>query len=412
MVFGVGSFTHGVMAGLQRDGAEASAYLTRDYGHHGPALVGRCYDAQRHPSPLQPIRKEQPALIVPMAIEWALKPWAQDFLDCGVPILCPSGKGLLLERDRSFATRLCQQHRIPAARAFRAKSRAQAERLIRRQPRAWVIKNPLCSPFSPVHTIVCETAADSLAWLDRVDDSEGIFLQEYLGTREAGHVALVTGGEIHSLATNQEYKRAFDGNLGIVAGAPLGGLIQQDANDRYGLARELLHPLLPWFRKVNYHGPVQVTAVRRRQRWQVIEYNVRLGITCGPLLLQMLQRPTETLLAVAHNRPITPRFRPARQFGCSLTLAGFGYPYVSLSGPRLPVETTGTGPGDTWWGEVAQDTASTLRMTGHRIADVTALAKDLSTAIDRAYRTIRRIRCLGSYYRHDIGQSLWPPGSP
>ena len=28
----------------------------------------------------------------------------------------------------------------------------------------------------------------------------------------------------------------------------------------------------------------------------------------------------------------------------------------------------------------------------------------------RAYDNIRRVRCLGSYYRTDIGQSLWPPG--
>ena len=75
------------------------------------------------------------------------------------------------------------------------------------------------------------------------NDAEGIFLQEYLGRAEAGHIALVSGGEIYSLVTNQEYKRAFNGNMGIVAGAPLGGLVEQDPGDKYGLARDLLHPL-------------------------------------------------------------------------------------------------------------------------------------------------------------------------
>jgi hypothetical protein len=50
--------------------------------------------------------------------------------------------------------------------------------------------------------------------------------------------------------------------MGIVAGAPLGGLVERDEHDKYGLARELIHPLLPWFRKVNYHGPIQVTAIK------------------------------------------------------------------------------------------------------------------------------------------------------
>ncbi len=49
---------------------------------------------------------------------------------------------------------------------------------------------------------------------------------------EAGHIALVSDGEIHSLVTNQEYKYAFNGNLGIVAGAPLGGIVERDEHDK------------------------------------------------------------------------------------------------------------------------------------------------------------------------------------
>ena len=97
---------------------------------------------------------------------------------------------------------------------------------------------------------MCETVADTRAWLRQVNYAEGVFLQEYLGRAEAGHIALVSGGEIYSLVTNQEYKYAFNGNLGIVAGAPLGGLVERDENDKYGLARELMHPLKPWLREV------------------------------------------------------------------------------------------------------------------------------------------------------------------
>ena len=51
-----------------------------------------------------------------------------------------------------------------------------------------------------------------------------------------------------------------------------------------------------------------------------------------------------------------------------------------------------------------------LTATGQRIGDVIALAPTLKAAIHRAYVNIRRIRVVGSYYRTDIGQSLWPPG--
>ncbi|MFQ5771833.1 MAG: hypothetical protein ACE5HX_14965 [bacterium] len=45
------------------------------------------------------------------------------------------------------------------------------------------------------------------------------------------------------------------------------------------------------------------------------------------------------------------------------------------------------------------------------MADVVALASNLEEAVNKAYDNIRKIRCLSSYYRTDIGQSLWPPGS-
>jgi phosphoribosylamine--glycine ligase len=49
--------------------------------------------------------------------------------------------------------------------------------------------------------------------------------------------------------------------------------------------------------------------------------------------------------------------------------------------------------------------------TGHRIADIIAFGSSLAEARERAYANIRKVRSLGSYYREDIGSSLWPPGT-
>jgi phosphoribosylamine-glycine ligase len=347
-----------------------------------------------------------------MSIEWALKPWTARFLALRPPLLCPMGEGLRLERERDFARELCARHGIPFPRSLFAASREEAVLEVRRTGRPYVVKNPLCSPSSPIHTIVCETAEDTLAWIPHLDDSEGIFLQEYLGRREAGHIALVTDGEIVPLVTNQEYKRAFDGNLGVVAGAPLGGLVERDPDDRYNLVRELLAPLTPWFREVGFRGPVQVTAIRHGDRWHVLEYNVRLGVTSGPMIATMLANPVETFLACVHGECPRPRWRPGLDFGCNLTLAGYGYPFTQLTGPRVPVTVDGSPAGDVWWQEVEERADGVLEATGHRICDVVALAPTLEQAIATAYADIRRIRSLGSYFRTDVGRSLWPPGNP
>jgi phosphoribosylamine-glycine ligase len=284
---------------------------------------------------------------------------------------------------------------------------------------------------------LCETVADTRAWLRHVNYAEGVFLQEYLGRAEAGHIALVSGGEIHSLVTNQEYKYAFNGNMGIVAGAPLGGIVERDENDKYGLARELLHPLLPWLRKVNYHGPIQVTAIKSnssvgqaspraglgtsiarggsrgrspRQKWHVIEYNIRIGVTSGPMILRMLKNPVEIVLRTARNEKLKLEFNEKLNFGCSLTLAGYGYPFTHVRGPQLPLETEGKFDCDVWWNEVARGADGKLFSTGHRIADLVSLAPKLDAAMVKAYANIRKIRVAGSYFRTDVGRSLWPPG--
>ena len=409
---GVGAFAHSTGQILKDAGAEVSTYLTRNYAHYSPSLAGPIYRPEQFPSPASLVKQQSFGLVVPMSIDWAQSPWAEELVGIGVPIFCPTGEGMKIERDRDFARRLCQEFKIPFPQAHVARNRLEAEAILERYPQPFVLKNPFCSPTSPIHTILCETAADTRSWLKQLDYAEGVFLQEYLGRCEAGHIAFVSAGEIYSVVTNQEYKRAYAGNLGILAGAPLGGLAEKDPEDKYGLARELLRPLRPWFRKVGYHGPIQVTAVLREGKWHVIEYNIRIGVTSGAMLLRLLRDPVEVLLRTSRDQPLDLRFVGELQFGCSITLAGYGYPYVQIRGPQLPVEVTEPLDCDVWWNEVTRDSEGTLRSTGHRIADVVAFGQSLQAAIAKAYANIRKIRSLGSYYRPDIGQSLWPPGNP
>jgi phosphoribosylamine--glycine ligase len=410
MAFGVGSFAHSTTQILHDAGAQVATYLTRRNGNYSPSLVGPTFHFDDHPSPLPLLKQRKVDFVFPQSIDWAQQPWAAELMASKIPILCPTGEAMLLERERDFARRLCREFKIPFPAAHVAQNRLAALSLLKKSPKPYVIKNPLCSPTSPVHTIVCETVEDTRAWLDHVDYAEGVFLQEYLGRAEAGHIAMVSAGEIHSLVTNQEYKRAHVGDLGIVCGAPLGGIVERDPEDKYGLAKALLHPLRPWFKRVNYHGPVQVTACKVDRKWHVIEYNIRLGITSGSMILRLLENPLEVLWNTVRNRPLEPRFRDDVSFGCSMTLAGYGYPHLQLRGPSFPVEVQGQFDCDVWWNEVERSRDGQLVTAGHRYADCLAFAPTLEAAVAKATENIRKIRVLGSYYRTDIGKTLWPPG--
>ena len=433
MILGVGSFAQSIGAALADAGANISTYLTRNYGHFPPTLIGPVFSRDAFASPVPLLRQNRTDVVIPQSIDWALAPWAGDLMKSGVGIFSPVREAMRIERERDFARQLCAEFKIPFPPAYVASNRLEAEKILEKNPRPFVIKNPLCSPTSPIHTILCETVADTRAWLRHVNYAEGVFLQEYLGRAEAGHIVLVSGGEIYSLVTNQEYKYAFNGNQGIVAGAPLGGLVERDENDKYGLARELIHPLIPWLRQVNYHGPLQVTAINAgqasrqspsknkksetgetpvlRRKWRVIEYNIRIGVTSGPMILRMLKNPAEIILRTARNEKLNLQFKEKLNFGCSLTLAGYGYPFTQVRSPHLPLEVEGKLDCDVWWNEVARGADGQLMATGHRIADVIALAPGLDAARAKAYANIRKIRVVGSYHRTDVGQSLWPPGA-
>ncbi|HSY19933.1 MAG TPA: phosphoribosylglycinamide synthetase C domain-containing protein [Candidatus Acidoferrales bacterium] len=411
MIFGVGSFAHSIGSALADAGAKVSTYLTRDYAHFPPSLVGPAFLRDVHPNPVPLLKQHKIEVVIPQSIDWAMQPWANELIKSGVGIFSPTGEAMRIERERDFARKLCGDYKIPFPKSFVAANRLAAEKILHDHPHAFVIKNPLCSPTSPMHTILCETESDTRAWLRHVNYAEGIFLQEYLGRAEAGHIVLVSHGEIYSLVTNQEYKYAFNGNQGIIAGAPLGGIVERDEHDKYGLAKELIHPLLPWLREVKYSGPLQVTAIKRNNKWRVIEYNIRIGVTSGPMILRMLKNPAEVVARTARNEKLELIFNDDLHFGCSLTLAGYGYPFTQITPPHLPLEVTGEFDCDVWWNEVARDTDGNLMAAGHRIADVIALAPTLEAAIAKAYENMRKLRVVGSYYRTDIGQNLWPPGT-
>ena len=410
MLWGIGSYAGSAMRTLAENGAEVSCYLTRNYGDYGPSLYGETFHFREYPNPCPLVREKGIDLVIPMSINWHEAEWKDEFLAMDVPILSPAGEAMKLERDRDYGRRLCELYGIPVPKAHVAKNRIEALEYVHANPLPYVIKNPLCAPGSPVHTIVTETVEDTISWLEHVNYAEGVFLQEYLGRREAGHVAFVSDGRLYPMVTNQEYKRAFDGNMGPVAGAPMGGLVEVDREDKYGIVRETLAPLLPWFRETGFHGPVQSTCVKRDGKWHVIEFNVRTGITTGPALCRMLKNPVETFLAVGHNRPPDIQFHAGREYGCSLTLAGWGYPYTKIEGPFLTVQLLEEPTCDIWWNEVVADRRGRMLMSGHRVADIIAVADSMEAAVARAYENIRKIYCLSSYYRLDIGKSLWPPG--
>ena len=106
MVLGVGSFAQSVGQILKDAGADISTYLTRNYGHYPPSLVGPTYSREAFPSPVPLIKQRGVELVIPQSIDWAEAPWAAGLMSSGVGILSPTREAMRIERERDFARRL------------------------------------------------------------------------------------------------------------------------------------------------------------------------------------------------------------------------------------------------------------------------------------------------------------------
>jgi phosphoribosylamine-glycine ligase len=173
---------------------------------------------------------------------------------------------------------------------------------------------------------------------------------------------------------------------------------------------QFVQPLIPWLKKTGYRGVLQVGAVKNGGKFYLIEYNVRIGVTTPALFLRMLKNPVQLLTAAARGEKLNPRWHEKKKWGCTVILAGYGFPYMTPKTPGLPVSLKAPLTCDLWWNEVDMKndrlytTPHEKLSIGPRIADVAAVAESRASAVTSVYQNITKIQCSYSYYRTDMGE--------
>src|SRR6266704_6348665 len=92
MVLGVGAFAHSTTQILKDNGATVSTYLTRNYAHYPPSIVGPTYAREQFQNPATLIKENKIKLVVPMSIDWALARWAEELIHSKAVIFGPTGE--------------------------------------------------------------------------------------------------------------------------------------------------------------------------------------------------------------------------------------------------------------------------------------------------------------------------------
>jgi phosphoribosylamine---glycine ligase len=238
--------------------------------------------------------------------------------------------------------------------------------------------------------------------------TERVVVEEHLVGDELSLLALCDGRTAVPLASAQDYKRIFDGDLGPNTGgmgsySPVPGIGEAEAVE---LAARIHQPVLDELarRGIPFHGVLYAGLMMTAGGPRVLEFNVRFG---DPECQAILPRLRSDLLGMLRAASTTgglvgTQLDWAPQTAVTVVLASAGYPASSSSGdPISGLDAVGEEVFVTHAGTAVGESGEIVT-AGGRVLSVTALGADAAAARASAYAAADVIEFEGMQLRRDI----------
>ena len=337
-----------------------------------------------------------------------------EFQRRGLKVFGPRRQLALLEGSKVFAKEAMAKFALPTAdfRIFSAE--AQAADYIRQKGAPVVVKTDGLAGGKGV--FVCGSAEEALKALKAimVDKKFGksgnqIVIEDCLQGEEASVLVFSDGKNIVPLASSQDHKRIYDGDLGANTGgmgayspAPaVTDVLKQKVNT------EILQPLLCGLNNEGkiYVGMLYLGLMLTEAGPKVLEFNVRFGDPETQAILPRLKNDlVEVMLAtIEGNLDKITLLWDSRPCVCVVVASG-GYPQDYEKGKQIFGLQEAAKLADTVIFHAGTKKENENYFTsGGRVLNVAALGDNLEEAKARAYEAIEKINFEKMYFRRDIG---------
>jgi phosphoribosylamine--glycine ligase len=344
---------------------------------------------------------------------------ADDLDAAGIKVFGPSREAARLEGSKGFTKDLCAAHGIPTAAYRRFADAASAKAYVAKQTLPIVVKaDGLAAGKGVVIASVRREEAESAidACFSGAFGSAGseVVIEEFLDGEEASFFALSDGKTALALATAQDHKRAFDGDLGPNTGG-MGAYSPAPVMTEALSARVMEEIVLPTvramsargtpFKGVLYAGLMIVDGAPK-----LIEYNVRFGDPEAQVLMLRLKSDLlPALLAVAEGRLAGVALDWHNDTALCVVMAARGYPGAYAKGSEIKgLDAAGRDPNVQIFHAGTRREGDRILADGGRVLGVTARGQTIAKAKARAYAAIEEIDWPGGFYRGDIGWRALP----
>lgn len=336
----------------------------------------------------------------------------------GIPCFGPGAQGAQMEGSKKFSKEFMGRHGIPTA-PYEAFTSADSARAYVRQRfdagvGLLVVKADGLAAGKGV--VVAKTVDEAL---EAVDECFGghfgaagatVVIEEGLTGPECSLLVFTDGTTIRPMASAQDHKRAYDGDLGpntggmgcyspvpIVTDAEHDEMIADMQKAVSGLGQEGID-----FRGVLYGGFMLTP-----QGPKIVEFNVRFGDPETQVVLPRLESDlVDVMEAVAEGRADDIDLAWSDTWAVCVVLASEGYPGSYEKGKViLGIEEAEDLEGVTvFHAGTTRNADGELITAGGRVLNVVALGDTFEEARERAYEACDLINFEGKQFRTDIGK--------
>ncbi|MBI1909109.1 MAG: phosphoribosylamine--glycine ligase [Deltaproteobacteria bacterium] len=329
-----------------------------------------------------------------------------------IPVFGPKPEAAILEGSKVFTKEFLMRHKIPTARFQVFEEPVSARRYVEREGVPIVIKADGLAAGKGV--FVCMTKREAFEALDFLFIQKGlgvagrkVIVEDCLKGIETSFMVLASGQQVIPLATAKDHKRLMDADQGPNTGG-MGAISPSPYLDQKMQARVMEGIIGPTLKGLeqegrSFRGVLYAGLMLTEKGPTVLEYNVRFGDPEAQVILTRLEDDLVDLVEASLSGKLSGRqLRWKEETSVCVVMASGGYPGpyergkpisgLDLTGPEVVVFHAGT-----------EQNRGEIVTSGGRVLGVTALAKDLAAARQRAYGAISKIRWEGVCYRKDIG---------
>ena len=401
LLIGSGGREHALAAALNRDPELTELHVTP--GNPGIAAIATCHtiNVDENAAVVALAQKLNIDLVVVGPEKLLVNGLADALKAADIPCFGPSQAAAQLEGSKDFAKKVMSDAGVPTARSFTCRTQAEIEKALDAFGAPYVVKHDGLAAGKGV--VVTD---DRDLAIEHALQSQQVVIEEFLDGPEVSLFGISDGTTVIAMQPAQDFKRAFDGDLGPNTGgmgaySPLPWAPDDIIEETL---EKVLNPTVKEMaaRGTPFIGLLYAGLALTSKGTRVIEFNARFGDPETEVLLPRLNTPLAQLLFKAATGALTANMKLdwSADSAVTVVLASKGYPASPQVGePIMGIhELEGSSvfhAGTTMAGGV-------LQSAGGRVLAVTGMGSDLTEARDKAYRAISRITLRGSHFRSDI----------